>query len=157
MAGLQRRLLAAVAAGLCWQDPARAAQARDAPPAADLPGAVSPDPAPPAPAPVVPDGLTIDEFVAFLIVGFLVGSFVGMLATRRRGGFGRLLNLVLGLAGAIVGGFVFDLLGIDLKLGQLNVTYANLLAALIGALVVLAALAFVRRKLSSRSGERKAT
>jgi len=89
--------------------------------------------------------VTIGEILIWLIIGGLTGSFVAMLATRRKEGFGRATNLGLGLAGALVGGAVFELLHIDLGLGELSVSFEDLLSAFIGSVVVLAIVWTLRR------------
>ena len=82
--------------------------------------------------------VTIGEILIWLIIGGLTGAFVGMLATRSKEGFGRITNLGLGLAGALVGGTVFELFNLDLGLGELSVSFEDLLSAFIGSVVVLA-------------------
>ena len=51
-------------------------------------------------------------------------------------------NLVIGLLGAVVGGILFDLLGIHLD--NIAITLGDLLGAFVGALVVLLALGLLR-------------
>ena len=81
--------------------------------------------------------VTFGEILIWIIVGSLGGSFVGMLATRSKEGYGRLWNLLLGMVGAIVGGSLFKFLKIDLGLGELKITFEDLVAALIGSAIVL--------------------
>ena len=80
---------------------------------------------------------TVGEIVVWIIVGGLSGSFVGMLATRKKKGFGHFWNLLLGMAGALVGGFIFNGLQIDLGLGDLSISFEDLIAAFSGSIVVL--------------------
>ncbi len=83
--------------------------------------------------------ITLDEVIAWLIVGALAGSLAGMLVKRRKEGFGRLWNLVIGLIGALIGGLLFKVLGINLGLlAEVRITLQNLVAALVGSLVFLA-------------------
>jgi uncharacterized membrane protein YeaQ/YmgE (transglycosylase-associated protein family) len=88
----------------------------------------------------------LGEIVFWLIVGGFVGSLVGRLATRSKQGFGRVTNTLLGVAGAIVGGVLFKIFKIDLGLGELKVTVEDLVAALVGAVVVLVVVWGVRTK-----------
>ena len=75
-------------------------------------------------------GVTIEQLIVWLIVGALVGSFTGMLMTRSRHGYGRWTNLGIGLAGAIVGGFLFNLFHIDLGFGKLAISFQDLVSSL---------------------------
>ena len=81
--------------------------------------------------------VTFGQIVIWLIVGGFIGSMVGRLATRSREGYGRIVNTLLGVVGAIVGGGLFEIFGINLGLGQLKITFEDLIAALIGSVVVL--------------------
>jgi uncharacterized membrane protein YeaQ/YmgE (transglycosylase-associated protein family) len=49
--------------------------------------------------------------VAFLAIGVIAGWLAGKI--MKGGGFGLFGNLAIGVIGAFVGGFVFDLLGIS--------------------------------------------
>jgi uncharacterized membrane protein YeaQ/YmgE (transglycosylase-associated protein family) len=59
-----------------------------------------------------------------------------MVVTRTRAGLGRFRNLLLGMAGALVGGIVFNGLGVDLGLGDLSISFEDLIAAFVGSIVV---------------------
>ncbi|MEM8667921.1 MAG: GlsB/YeaQ/YmgE family stress response membrane protein [Planctomycetota bacterium] len=89
--------------------------------------------------------MSIGEIIVFLIVGALAGSLTGRIVTRNKQGFGRWMNFGVGLAGALVGGGLFNLFGIDLGLGELKVTFEDLLAAVIGSFLFLFGLAVFRR------------
>ncbi len=89
--------------------------------------------------------VTFGEILIWLIVGGLIGSFVGRLATRSKKGYGRVPNLFLGLVGAVVGGVVFEIFNIDLGLGDLSVSFEDLIAAFVGSVLVLATVWTVRR------------
>lgn len=89
--------------------------------------------------------ITIGQIIVWVVVGLLVGSLVGRLATKRKKGFGLAGNLALGVAGAIIGGILFDLLEIDFALGEIAITFEDLIAAFVGALLVLFALRLLRR------------
>lgn len=89
--------------------------------------------------------ITISEFIVWLVVGALAGSLTGIVVTRKKGGFGRYVNLGIGLVGALIGGLVFDLFKIDLGLGSLAITFEDLLSAFVGSLFFLAILWFLMR------------
>jgi uncharacterized membrane protein YeaQ/YmgE (transglycosylase-associated protein family) len=85
--------------------------------------------------------ITVDEVITWLIVGALAGSLTGMLVKRRKAGFGHLVNLGIGLAGALIGGFLFKVLKINLGLlGQITVTSQQVVAGVVGSLIFLAIL-----------------
>jgi len=76
----------------------------------------------------------------WIVVGLLGGSLAGALMTWGRGGFGLLRNLVVGLAGALIGGLFFRLFGIWPGLDKVAISLRDVVAAFFGSLVVLAAL-----------------
>ena len=100
--------------------------------------------------------MTAGEIIVWLIVGALAGTVTGRVVTRSKKGFGWWSNLGVGLVGALVGGSLFNLLGIDLGLGELKVTFEDLIAAVAGSLLFLFVLALFR-KYRSRSGNRSDT
>ncbi len=89
--------------------------------------------------------ITFVQIIVWLIIGALAGSLVGTVIKRTREGFGRWTNLGVGLIGAAVGGFLFDLFQIDLGLGELAISFENLLAAFMGPLIFLAGVQLVRK------------
>ena len=56
----------------------------------------------------------------------------------------RCWNLLLGMAGASVGGMLFNGLGVDLGLGDLSISFEDLLAAFVGPVAVLLVVWFVK-------------
>ncbi len=95
-------------------------------------------------------GVTVDELVVWLLTGVIAGSVIGWLATRKKGGLGRFKNVALGMAGAVVGGFLFDVLGIDLALGSLVIEYGDVVAALAGSLLILFLVLWLSRRMSRK-------
>ncbi len=81
-----------------------------------------------------------DQIVVWIIVGLLGGSLAGLLAKGEKRGFGIWKNLALGLAGAIVGGLLFRLLGLLPGLDGVTVSLRDVVSAFIGSLLVLAGL-----------------
>jgi uncharacterized membrane protein YeaQ/YmgE (transglycosylase-associated protein family) len=72
------------------------------------------------------------SIIAWLILGLIAG-FIGSKIVNRSGE-GVLLDIVLGIAGAVVGGFLFSVIGAAPVTG-LNVY--SLVVAVIGSIVVL--------------------
>ena len=97
--------------------------------------------------------MTIAKIIIWLILGAISGTLAGRLATFSRAGFGRWINLVIGMLGAVVGGFLFSLLNIDLGLDDLSITVEDLLSAFIGSLLCIGAWWLIRRRLTRRPGE----
>ena len=50
---------------------------------------------------------SVSHFIVWIVIGVLGGSLAGFVITWERGGFGFFRNLVLGIAGALVGGLLF--------------------------------------------------
>ena len=82
--------------------------------------------------------MDLQSLVLFLVIGLVAG----WLASRimRGGGFGLVGDLVVGVIGAFLGGWLFNLLGISLG-GILGA----LVTALIGAIVLLYLLRLIKR------------
>jgi uncharacterized membrane protein YeaQ/YmgE (transglycosylase-associated protein family) len=68
--------------------------------------------------------------IAFLIIGMVAGWLAGKI--MRGGGFGLPMNLVIGVVGAYLGGFMFGLLGLK-AVGMIG----SLITATVGAVVLL--------------------
>ena len=82
---------------------------------------------------------SLDQFVVWIIVGLLAGSLVGLMIKGERKGFGAMRNLALGLVGALVGGFLFRLFGLFADLDKVSISLRDVIAAVVGSLLVLAA------------------
>jgi uncharacterized membrane protein YeaQ/YmgE (transglycosylase-associated protein family) len=72
------------------------------------------------------------SFLAWLILG-LVAGFIGSKLVNKSGS-GLLLDIILGIVGAIVGGFIFSLFGAS---GVSGLNLYSLLVAVIGSVIVL--------------------
>ncbi len=83
---------------------------------------------------------SIDQLVVWIIVGLLGGSLAGLIIKRERKGFGIIRNLGVGMVGALVGGLLFRALGLFPNLAKVAISLRDILAALVGSLLVLAAL-----------------
>ena len=79
--------------------------------------------------------LTLVQLIVWLIVGSLAGTLAGRLVTFKKEGLGRWTNLGVGMVGALIGGFVFNVFHIDLGLGAIKVTVEELIAAFLGSLL----------------------
>lgn len=84
--------------------------------------------------------VSLDQFIVWIIIGLLGGSLAGLIITRERKGFGVLRNLGLGLVGALLGGLLFRLLGLFPELDKVTVSLRDVVAAVVGSLLILAAL-----------------
>ena len=70
-----------------------------------------------------------------LLYVLLIGAVAGWLAGNimRGGGFGLLVNIILGIIGAFVGNWLFGVIGVSISDGVIG----DLITGLIGAIVVL--------------------
>ncbi len=71
------------------------------------------------------------SFLYFIIIGGVAGWLAGRI--MQGGGFGVLINIVLGIIGGVVGGWVFGLLGLSTGDGLVG----SLITALVGAVLLL--------------------
>jgi uncharacterized membrane protein YeaQ/YmgE (transglycosylase-associated protein family) len=81
-----------------------------------------------------------DQIIVWIIVGLLGGSLAGLLAKGEKQGFGLWNNLALGLAGALVGGFLFRMLGLFPGLEGVTISLRDVVSAFFGSLLVLVGL-----------------
>jgi uncharacterized membrane protein YeaQ/YmgE (transglycosylase-associated protein family) len=81
--------------------------------------------------------MSIGQIVVWIIVGGFAGTLAGRVATLKKEGLGRWMNFLVGVIGAFIGGEVFKLFRIDFGLGDLKVTFEDLIAAFLGSLVVI--------------------
>ncbi len=82
--------------------------------------------------------ITLYEIAVWLIVGLLGGTLAGLVVKRQKRGFGLTINLLLGLAGAVVGGLLFRLLGLFPNLDKISISMRDIVASLAGSLLILA-------------------
>jgi uncharacterized membrane protein YeaQ/YmgE (transglycosylase-associated protein family) len=80
------------------------------------------------------------SFVAWIILG-LVAGFVGSKIVNKTGE-GLLLDIILGIVGAIVGGWLFSMFGAS---GVTGLNLYSLAVAVVGAIVVLIVYHAIRR------------
>jgi uncharacterized membrane protein YeaQ/YmgE (transglycosylase-associated protein family) len=70
--------------------------------------------------------------IAWLVVGLLAGWIGSMIVNR--GGEGPLMDIVLGVVGAFVGGWLFHMFGHS---GVTGINFYSIFVAVVGAVVVL--------------------
>jgi uncharacterized membrane protein YeaQ/YmgE (transglycosylase-associated protein family) len=94
--------------------------------------------------------ITLYQIAVWLIVGLIGGSLTGLILKREKRGFGFQINLILGLAGAIVGGLIFRLFGLFPNLDKVSVSMRDIVAAVAGSLLIMALFWLWQRYRSSR-------
>ena len=92
--------------------------------------------------------VTVSQIIVWLIVGALAGSLTGVVVKRTKKGFGPFTNLGIGLVGALIGGSIFRAFNIDLGLGDLAISFQDLLAAFLGSLIFLWLVWLIQKKLA---------
>jgi uncharacterized membrane protein YeaQ/YmgE (transglycosylase-associated protein family) len=81
----------------------------------------------------------MENWIWFILIGLAAGFLAGIVIKGH--GFGILGNMIVGIIGAVLGGFLFSLLGI-----AATNTLGRLIAAFVGAVVLLLAIGFMKRK-----------
>lgn len=78
------------------------------------------------------------QVVTWLIIGLIAGFLASILVRGRR--LGTLSSIIVGLIGAVVGGFLFAVLRVpvsaDLE-GGITLRYIDIIVAFIGAVIIL--------------------
>ena len=92
--------------------------------------------------------VTVSQIIVWLIVGALAGSLTGVVVKGTKKGFGPFTNLGIGLVGALIGGSIFRAFNLDLGLGDLAISFQDLLAAFLGSLIFLWLVWFIQKKLA---------
>jgi uncharacterized membrane protein YeaQ/YmgE (transglycosylase-associated protein family) len=80
------------------------------------------------------------SFLAWIVLGLISGFIASKIVDKE--GSGLLLDIVLGVVGAVVGGWLFGILGGS---GVTGVNLYSLLVAVVGAVVVLLLYHWIRR------------
>ena len=79
-----------------------------------------------------------EQVIAWVMVGLLAGLFASFLIRGRR--FGSVSSVVIGLLGALLGGFLFSVLDLNVPSafdGGLTLAWADMLVAFIGSMIIL--------------------
>jgi uncharacterized membrane protein YeaQ/YmgE (transglycosylase-associated protein family) len=80
-----------------------------------------------------------------IVIWLLIGAIAGFLAglVMQGGGFGLIGNIIIGILGAIVAGYLFPRLGISIPIG--NPLIRSIAVSTLGAIILLFILSLVRR------------
>lgn len=78
-------------------------------------------------------------FIWFIIIGIVAGFLAGQLMKGK--GFGLVVNLLVGIGGAILGGWLFGALGLNFGGGLLG----SLVTAFLGAVVLLFIIRLIKK------------
>jgi uncharacterized membrane protein YeaQ/YmgE (transglycosylase-associated protein family) len=79
-----------------------------------------------------------EQVIAWVIVGLIAGLFAGFFIRGRR--FGFVSSVVVGLLGALLGGFLFSVLNIKMPSafdGGVTLAWTDMVVAFIGAVIIL--------------------
>jgi len=79
------------------------------------------------------------EFIWFILIGLVAGAIAGRVVEG--GGFGIVGDIVIGIIGALLGGFLFNTFGVSTGGGLIG----SLVVATIGAIVLLFGIRLIKR------------
>ncbi len=82
--------------------------------------------------------MNIISLLVFLAIGAVAGWIAGII--MKGGGFGLLVNIIIGVVGAVIGGFLFGLVGIST--GGL---VGSLITAVAGAVALLFVIKLIKK------------
>jgi uncharacterized membrane protein YeaQ/YmgE (transglycosylase-associated protein family) len=77
--------------------------------------------------------------VYWIVVGLIAGWLAGQV--MKGGGYGVLMDIILGIVGGVIGGWIFGLLGIGAGTGLIG----SIVVAFIGAVILVAATRALKR------------
>ncbi len=88
--------------------------------------------------------MLFQDILIWIFIGALAGALVGLTANRAGR---RLSNLMIGLVGAVVGGYLTEKFNIDLGLGLGNITisFQDIFSATFGALLFILFLFLIKQ------------
>ena len=84
--------------------------------------------------------MNTEHLIATLIIGAIAGWLAGQITGN--GGFGIIKNLILGIIGAVVGGWLFSLLGIRVG-GE---WIGHIITSTAGAILLVVVIGFITKK-----------
>lgn len=84
--------------------------------------------------------MSISGLIIFLVISGFAGWLASKILSSKR--FGILGNIIVGIVGAILGGFVFNLLGFTASAGGLLSAFVT---ALIGAIMLLYVIGLIKK------------
>jgi uncharacterized membrane protein YeaQ/YmgE (transglycosylase-associated protein family) len=82
--------------------------------------------------------MNIEELIILLAVGGVAGWLAGLLMKKK--GFGLPINIIVGIIGAVVGRYAFDLLDISIR-GLAG----SLVSATVGAVILLFVIGLIKK------------
>jgi uncharacterized membrane protein YeaQ/YmgE (transglycosylase-associated protein family) len=88
--------------------------------------------------------VSIEKVTIWILVGLAAGSIASAMVTRRKEGFGRFGNLMVGLIGCALGSWVFEALRVRVDLGRFELEVRDLVAAVIGCFGVLVLVSWIQ-------------
>ena len=77
------------------------------------------------------------DWILVIAIGLLAGWLAGRIM---KGGYGLVGNLIIGVIGAIIGGYIFEIIGIPVQ-----GLFGTLIAAVVGALVLLYVIQLIKK------------
>lgn len=77
--------------------------------------------------------------IGWLIIGAIAGWLAGLLV--KGGGFGLIVDIIVGIVGAFIGGWLAGVLHIDIGGGMIS----SIITAIVGAVILLFVIRLVRR------------
>jgi len=92
---------------------------------------------------VPPESIPMNVDITALLIFLGIGLVAGWIASLVLGGGGLVRNLIVGVIGAFVGGWLLSLAGISLPVG--NALVSQIITATLGAIVVLAVARLIAR------------
>jgi uncharacterized membrane protein YeaQ/YmgE (transglycosylase-associated protein family) len=90
------------------------------------------------------------SFIAFLIIGLVAGAIAKLILPGKQGG-GWLITLVLGVVGALLGGFLSSFIIPDVDLSDIS-SFTTWIVAIVGSIIVL----LIYGLITNRRGTRRA-
>ena len=79
------------------------------------------------------------DFIIFIVLGAVAGWLAGKIVSG--GGFGFIINAIIGIIGGVLGGWVFGLLGLSS-----GGSWGGFVTAVIGAILLLWIVSFFKKK-----------
>jgi uncharacterized membrane protein YeaQ/YmgE (transglycosylase-associated protein family) len=90
-----------------------------------------------------PSGADVKEdgmgFLAWIVVGLIAGWLAGLV--MKGGGYGMIVDIILGILGGLLGGWIFGLLGIWPGGGM----FGSIIVAFVGAVILVAITRLLKR------------
>ena len=89
--------------------------------------------------------------ITWLLVGSLAGSLTGRSRKGTKQGYGKWSTFGIGLVGALIGGAIFNVFGIEMGLSKISISMQDILAAFLGAVLFLIGLKVFRSRRTDKS------